>query len=340
MNPVTPPEFRALRAWSNIFICGAVLLAGATMVPVAQAQRLPISAGNTVRVASHDSAASGIWLRGRVLSASRRGLLMTSSLPRPDTLAVEFSENMLLEVRRRPASRVLMGGGIGLATGAIMGATVMSSALGNNWAGAGPANEIIGLGFAGFLLGAAASWLIVPRRWESIALSDGRIAPAPLERPVPRTVSLARPEQWRAFQPTNEDFTGFFTAWVDSLDPVEGIWDLNPVGSQQLARVAIARDRRYAGYEYVAVRLPIAGLALPASETRGRIAWVLRRSEVPGQYEIAYPEGVQGSAHDVATVDVNNLLIRRVGTLEDWSRTFPASLRPRFNRDGQGSYRR
>ncbi|GBD32657.1 hypothetical protein HRbin33_01630 [bacterium HR33] len=305
---------RALR----ILALGAL----ASAQPLA-AQRLPFQPGVKARVAAVDSASRDLWLSGKVLYVTRAGLLLDPEQREGDTVAVRFSNRIRLQVQRTPASNFLVGGGIGLAVGAALGATAFSSAFGATWGDEGPVGEIIGFGLLGAIAGTGLGYLLGPKRWEDIRVSDRGIEPAPLNRISQRKASFGTAERWQVFPPTEEDFAAFFTAWVDSLDPIEGIWELVPSGIQEPQLVAVVRDDRYPGYEYVAVRLR--HREAEARYAEGLVVWVMRRTERVGEYEVRRTQRAYAVGVERAALTPRGLIIRdALRGPEEWVKAVPA----------------
>lgn len=174
-----------------------------------------------------------------------------------------------------------------MALGVGAGAVAPANTLGSWWGEKTPGHraEMIYFGLAGALVGWTASWLFAPPRWQEVPLTTHGLASpvAPLTRQAGRTARFGKLERWDAFAPTEEDFAAFFWAHRDSLHVIEGIWERLPLGLVD-NRVAIVRDGRYPGWEYVAVLLP-RRRSLSFDRPRGQVIWALRRGSEPGAFD-------------------------------------------------------
>jgi hypothetical protein len=246
-----------------------------------------------VRAASADSAATGLWRVGTVLRATRLGVLVREV--DADTVPVPLDGSQRIQVRRRPNGSVLLGGGIGALAGGVLGATALRSTFGASWGDPGVAAEVVGFGLAGAVLGSGIGVLLRPARWEEIPVTALGYPVAPYTRHTP-PVPFTRAERWDVFPATEDDFAAFFAFWEDSLQPVEGLWEIDPMRTTSVIetslgsavpRVAIVRDARYEGHDYVAVRLPSRDGGTRAREA-GLVLFALRPTERPFVYEVRY----------------------------------------------------
>lgn len=215
----------------------------------AHTQRLPFDTGDTIRVARYDSSGLGEWTTGRVYAATREYLLMGAGGAEP---LVRFDDPVRIEVSRSGPSHKTEGMLIGLGIGAVAGATFLSSAFSYlDEPGSTAQSRVVGaitFGGIGALLGNFFGGKIHGTVWEEVTLVRGRIPAAPLTDPEPEPLrSLTGTTRWTRFEPTAEDFEAFFEEHADSLLPVEGIWELDGVGSH----IAIVRDERLEGIEYL-----------------------------------------------------------------------------------------
>jgi hypothetical protein len=273
---------------------------------------VPLSPGDRVRVTNPDSL-SGQWLEGDVLQATRIGVLLTPVGAPHDSVPVPLALPARLEIRRRSSLGVLLGTGIGAIVGGTAGAFVPEGT--PLWSDGRPGHtgEVVIGTVGGAVLGWAAMWFLGSKHWEEIPLSSRGIAVAPLARPPRHEAHFGHDEHWVLFDPTEQDFAAFFWAHRDSLQPIEGIWQLQPravVDSQ----IAIVRDTRYAGWDYVAVWLPsrMRHYGLDA----GTVLFVARRADQPEVYEIRYVDAPGQSC--LAVVQGTVLHIRLADTVEEW----------------------
>jgi hypothetical protein len=277
-------------------------------------QRVPLSRGDHIRVTNPDSPA-GRWLEGHVLQASRIGVLLAPLHAAHDSVAVPLISPVRLQVPRRSALTVLLGTAIGSILGGVAGALIPEGAL---WSDGRPghAGEVVMGAFGGAALGWVATWVLGSKRWEDIPLSDRGFAVAPLSRTPRRRAHIGHVERWRAFSPTEQDFAAFFWAHRDSLQPIEGIWRMQPRAGQTGvdARVAIVRDTRYEGWAYVAIVLP--SKLRYYSAVDGTVLFVARHAEQPGAYEVRSVDSPGPSS--LALLRDNVLRVRYADTAVEW----------------------
>jgi hypothetical protein len=250
-------------------------------------------------------------LEGDVLQASRIGVLLAPLHASEDSVAVPLMSPVRLQVPRRSALTVFLGTGIGSILGGVAGALIREGTL---WSDGRPGHtgEVVMGAFGGAALGWAATWLLGSKRWEDIPLSDRGFPVAPLSRTPSHRAHMGHVERWRAFSATEQDFGAFFWAHRDSLQPIEGIWRLQPRAGQTGVdtRVAIVRDSRYEGWAYVAVLLP--SKLRYYSDVDGTVFFVARRAAQPGAYEVrsvdspgpSSPAELQGSVLRVRFADM------------------------------------
>ena len=264
----------------------------------AGAQRVPLRAGNTVRVASADAAAPTVWRAGTVLRATRLGVLLRASGELPDTFPVPFDASVRVQLRRRPNGPLFLGIGLGFVSGAVLGATAFNSTFGPSWGDPGVWAEVIGFGLLGGMVGGGVGLLTRPTHWEEILVSG--LAMTPRARPV-QPVGFSRRERWREFEPTEADFAAYFAHWKDSLEAVEGVWEFDVLWSgsalSRVPRMAIVRDGRYAGYDLIAVALPPRGVPAASSRYYGLVEFAMRQAERPGTFELRLTGSSRGGAH-------------------------------------------
>ena len=264
----------------------ALLLLAALCVTAAPAwsQRVPLSPGEHIRVTNPDSL-GGRWLEGHVLQATRIGVLLAPLDAVHDSVPVPLIPPARLQVPRRSALTVLLGTAVGSILGGAAGALIPEGTL---WSAGRPghAGEVVMGAFGGAALGWAATWVLGSKRWEDIPLSDRGVAVAPLSRTPSHTAHVGHVERWTAFAPTEQDFAAFFWAHRDSLQPIEGIWRMQPQAGQTGGdtRIAIVRDTRYAGWAYVAILLP--SMLRYYSRKDGTVWFVARPAAQPGAYEV------------------------------------------------------
>ena len=281
------------------------------------AQLLPIRPGDHVRVANADSASLGLWRVGTVLNVSRRALVFANN--GGDSVSVELGPRWRVGIGSPSAGHALLWGAVGLTAGGALGATVLSRAFDGEQLGQGRGLETIGFATIGGLLGIVAGMAAGPRRWEDVELTAEGIPAAPLTVAASPSARIGERAYWRRFPATGPDFGAFFQAYEDSLAPVEGVWEILTAGSVAPRHLAIARDSRYAGFDYVAVQLPRPGASL--ATTRGRIAWALRGDESPTAFTVQPPNG--GAALRADLLGTELILYRLDGTTEKWIRLFP-----------------
>ena len=286
------------------------------------AQRLPVEAGNRVRVAAVDSAAMDRWREGNVVAATQIGVLLSGRSFGSDTIPIPLDPTIRLQVRRKRASSLVLGtvGGMGLGLG--LGAVAPSNTLGSWWGEKTPGHraEMVYFGIAGAVLGWTASWLFASPQWYEVRLAPTGMAStlAPLTRAGGRTARFGKLERWEAFSATEDDFKAFFWAHRDSLHVIEGLWERLPIATVD-EHIAIVRDGRYPGWEYVAVALP-QRRSMFIDQPRGRIVWALRRHSAPGTFEIIdvdNPNLARGLVRDAVLRD-DILQVRTL--LTEWAR--------------------
>ena len=295
-------------------------------VDQALAQRVPLNAGSTVRLAPADSAAQVVWRTGTVLTATRLGVLVRASDPPGDTVPVPLNGSVRIQVKRHVNRSVLLGGGLGVVLGGVLGGTLLHSTFGASWGDPSVAGEVVGFGLLGGLTGAGVGLLARSVRWDEIPLTSRGFPIAPLTRAT-RQVPLTKRERWQAFPPTEGDFAAFFAHWEDSLEVVEGVWELEDVSgpagttARFLAgtRTAIVRDGRYEGYDYVAVRLALRGGTIQTRDV-GVIIFAMRQGERPGFFEMRYTSGSERSGSHLVEFRDGELEFRYGAepTIERW----------------------
>ncbi len=205
--------------FAHILAVGTVLLCG--IHGFADAQRLPVTTGATIRVSRPDSAGQPFWASGRVVYASRDRLLLAETEGDP---LVRYNEALRLHVRRGERAMTGVGGGIGFGIGALMGVTALKSANRDDPDKPSFERTIVG-GVVGAVIGALVGSRIRIPRWEEVPLQDGHLAAAPLdESGTDADFSLSRTVRWTRFEPTAADFQAFFEAHADNLHSAEGIW--------------------------------------------------------------------------------------------------------------------
>lgn len=270
-----------------IVVCGI----GASAAP-AFAQRLPFAQGSRVRVRgarlilyivefgqAYDTTR---WFAGTVVDGTRESLSLMPDTGRGLTLAM-FSESTRLQIHRGRRSPTVPGTILGLTVGAGLGVTVLSSVFGDeNLSDAqGRIFGAVVFGAAGALAGGLVASRIGEDRWEEVPLADGRIpvAPHPVADARPQTVGSTW--RWSRFRPTDEDFVGFFVGHIHELEPLEGLWETDTPGGR---RVAIVRDPRVEGFDYIVVRVA-RGRVRPDD---GEIIAALRASDRADEYELEF----------------------------------------------------
>lgn len=303
----------------------ALLLCAGGQAGAIAAQSVPLRPGNTVRTVSSDSAATGLWRVGTVLRATRLGVLVRSE--GADTVPVPLDGSQRIQVRRRSNGRVLLGGGVGALAGGVLGATALGSTFGASWGDPGVGAEVVGFGLAGALLGSGIGLLLRPARWEEIPVTSLGYPVASYTRrasPVP----LTKTERWDVFPATDGDFAAFFAFWEDSLQPVEGLWEIDPIRTTSVIesrlgsavpRIAIVRDPRYEGYDYIAVRLPSRDGGTRARDA-GLVLFALRPTERPFVYEVRYTASGQRQGVHWAELGQEQLIFRfrDDSSVEEW----------------------
>ena len=242
------------RDFAKALTMAAVLL-GAVCYST-DAQRIPITAGATVRVSRPDSTGQPFWSTGRVAYATRTSLLLEET-EATDPL-VTYNETLRLEVRRGERAMTPAGGGIGLLVGALVKLSTLKageSRLDHDGANFEPiiVGSVVGAAVGAFV----GSWIRVPR-WEEVPLQEGQILAAPLDESGTRMeFSLSRTVRWTAFEPTFADFQAFFEEHKDSIDPVEGIWVRTGTHSGiAIVRVVGRDEETYAAYRLREYRGP------------------------------------------------------------------------------------
>jgi len=292
-----------------------VLLAAASVSTPLAAQRLPVKAGDWVRVGLTDSAALGRWREAAVLAATGRGVLLSRGAFGWDTVALALNPAVRLQLRYRSAWPLVAGTLAGAGTGVALGALVSPATLGSWWGERTPGHraEMVYFGLAGALTGWLAGWLLRPARWQEVPLGEEGFAfrVAPLTRTGQPSARFGKLERWQVFPASEEDFAAFFWAHRDSLRAIEGLWEIQPAGRGE-GGIAVVRDGRYPGWDYVGVRYG------RAAELSGRIAYVLRAGHRAGTYEVHDTEG-SGPAFP-AVLDGDVLRIQFGSRIEEWYR--------------------
>jgi hypothetical protein len=281
-----------------------------TLAPSVHAQRIPVEPGYTVRIAPAEASDPPAWRVGTVLDVTRQRALLRSADPLTDTVAVPFNGSVRVQVRSRSNHTTLLGAGLGAGLGGALGATVLSSAFDRAWANSrGVVAEVAGFGFLGLLLGAGIGFFTQPVGWAEIPIPSGGWRIAPLSRPA-EPAGFGTTERWCEFEPTAADFGAFFWTWRDSLHAVEGVWELDPLLTTEappaatwaggLPRMAIVRDLRYPGYDYIAIMMPPENASRPFREYSvagprnsrcGRVLFAMRPLDEPGFFEVRYAHG-------------------------------------------------
>ncbi len=325
--PLSERSNRRLEPLAERLRPGALLVVTAlgVLVSPVRAQRLPVEPGNRVRVAALDSAELDRWREGKVVAATRLGVLLSGRSFGPDTIPIPLDPSIRLQVRRKRASGLVLGTAGGLVLGVGIGAIAPPSTLGSWWGEKTPGHraEIIYFGLAGAAVGWLGSWLLAPARWQDVPLTMTGVAvsPVPLTRTAGRPARFGRLERWTFFPPTETDFNAFFWAHRDSLHAIEGIWELR-FASTRDARIAIVRDDRYPGWEYIALWIV---RARDVDVRAGRIIWALRRRSEPDAFDV-HETDEPGPAWD-ATLDNGMLRIRYGTPLAEWVRQPPTPPR-------------
>ena len=262
-----------------------------------------------------DSAALGRWREAAVLAATGRGVLLSRGALGPDTVALALNPAVRLQLRHRSAWPLVVGTLAGAGAGVALGALVSPSTLGTWWGERTPGHraEMVYFGLAGAVSGWVAGWLFGPVRWQEVPLGEEGFAfhVAPLTRTSERTARFGRLEPWRVFPASEEDFAAFFWAHRDSLRAIEGLWEIQPAGRGE-GGIAVVRDGRYPGWDYVGVRCG------RAAELSGRIAFVLRAGDRAGAYEVHDTDGSGPTFPAVLEGDV--LRIEFGSRIEEWHR--------------------
>jgi hypothetical protein len=292
-------------------------LAAARTMP---AQQLPLRAGDLARIAAGDSASQVLWRVGRVLWVTRDQLVL-----RPDnggdSIGVALNPSVRLAVARPSPGQALLWGAGGLLVGAGLGGTVFSSAFDGETLAHGRAMEAMAFGAIGAVVGMVAGMAAGPRQWREIPLTDAGIAGARLTGTAGRPAQFNTRSYWTSFPTTEADFTAFFAAHQDSLNSLEGVWEMLGMTERGLThpRVAIVRDSRYEGYDYVAVRLPAPGATFPAG--RGLVTMAFK-SEAGGSF---VARSVTSRVNLRAELMEGELLLARAdGSVEKWLKVYPA----------------
>lgn len=292
----------------------ALVAAALVSWPLA-AQRLPVKPGDWVRVGLTDSAALGRWREAAVLAATGRGVLLSRGAFGKDTVALALNPAVRLQLRRRSAWPLLAGTLAGAGAGVALGAIVPPSTLGAWWGERTPGHraEMVYFGLAGAVSGWVAGWLLGSARWQEVPLGEEGLAfrVAPLSRTSARKARFGRLQRWEVFSATEEDFAAFFWAHRDSLRSIEGLWEIQPAGRGE-GGIAVVRDGRYPGWEYVGVRYG------RATEASGRIVFALRAGERAGGYEVRDTDG-SGPAFP-AVLDGDVFRIALGSRIEEWRR--------------------
>jgi hypothetical protein len=294
--------------WRGVLPLAALCV---TAVP-AWGQRVPLSPGDRVRVTSPDSQA-GRWLDGHVLQVTRIGVLLAPLAAADDSVAVPLISPLRLEVQRRSSLDLLLGTGIGAVVGGTAGALIPEGTPVWNDGRPGHVGEVVIGAIGGAMVGWAATWFLGPRRWKEIPVSSRGIAVAPLSRTPRRQAHFGRQERWVQFDPTEENFAAFFWAHRDSLQPIEGLWHLQPRATADL-EIAIVRDTRYEDWVYVAILLP-SRIRNHSFVDDGTVLFVARPAGQPGAYEIRNVDWPQSRP---AFLQDTVLRIRLADAVEEW----------------------
>lgn len=137
------------RATRALTLTGLFWLIGATP---ASAQRLPLSPGNVVRVASLDSASQDLWLTGHIVTISRDSMALLAPAATHPSIR-QLSDQVVLQVRRTSPAGGIAGFLGGMAVGAVSGATYLSGTLSEPFGHWSRAAEVGGIGLAAGLVG-------------------------------------------------------------------------------------------------------------------------------------------------------------------------------------------
>lgn len=292
-------------------------LGAAAAIP---AQQLPLGPGDVVRVATGDSARQELWRVGRVLWVTREALFLIPD-GGADSVGVALNESVRLAVARPSTGHALLWGVGGMGVGAALGATVLSSAFDGENLAHGRAMETFGFGSLGGLIGMVAGMAAGPRRWRDIPLNAGGIAATRFVQTGARPAQFGARSYWTSFPTTEQDFTSFFATNSDSLTALEGVYEILGMSARgQLAhqRVAIVRDARYEGFDYVAVQLPLPGATFP--QGRGVVTMAFRPS-ANGAYDA---RGARGGVDLRVELFAGELILtRRDGSQEKWLKVYP-----------------
>ncbi len=250
-----------------------------------------------------------------MLAATGRGVLLSRGAFGADTVALALNRAVRLQLRRRSAWPLLAGTLAGAGAGVALGAIVPPGTLGAWWGERTPGHraEMVYFGLAGAVSGWVAGWLLGSARWLEVPLAEEGFAfrVAPLNRTSARKARFGRLQRWEVFSATEEDFAAFFWAHRDSLRSIEGLWEIQPAGRGE-GGIAVVRDDRYPGWEYVGVRYGRAG------ELSGRIAFALRAGERAGAYEVRDADDAGPAFRAVLDGDV--LRIAFGPGIEEWHR--------------------
>jgi hypothetical protein len=265
-------------------------------------QRLPFEEGSKVRVLRPDifqplfrlgdHVDANEWLTGTVTGGTREGVSLVTENP-PVVVVAWFNETTRLQVARGRQSRTSLGAVLGFAAGATAGATFLKSTLGRRQIDDTKARFFGGLlyGLAGGALGALVASRFGPPRWEEIRLARGRIPVAPLTAPEAELRPFGSTQRWNRFDATDRDFEEFFLGHASTLEPLEGLWEIEASGG---TRLAVVRDSRFLDFDYVVVQL-----ASYYKRTRlphdGVIIAAIRETDREGEFQFRYTPSFFGS---------------------------------------------
>ncbi len=325
---IFPRHFPALRTGALAAVLSSTGFASSA------AQQLVVPEGSRVRLTwTSINPATPDWFVGQVMQTTSGNRLNLMPDGREQSTTVLMDEFTRLQIYRGRRSNSRLGAGIGGAAGALVGGLFFSDDFGGV---NGPRSSFewtqgaLVFGAAGAAVGLLVAYIGGQERWDDQPLVDGRIPIPPLapaERPRP--VLLRSPQRWEQFDVTEDDFSAFFMGHADSLDPVEGVWEL--VGQERFPleakrRFAVVRDARYAGFEYVAVRFVWRDGFSPG-ERSGSIFAALARDEEPGAFRVRQvgSHAVLGGRGRPATQIGPAFIVRLGGNrpVEQWVKVLP-----------------
>ena len=239
----------------------------------ASAQNPPVEPGDIVRTATVDSASEGLWLTGTVVSFSRDSIRLSLGGVSP---LVSLNESIRVQVKRGRRRKTAVGGAIGFLLGGAVGVLTMDNGAVTSQTESTGFGRVFTWGSLGALVGAVIGSRFGPTIWEEVPV--GRRAMLAEAMPVTglQAEDIVDVEWWTRLESEQVDVRAVLELNAGNLDPIEGVWNrLDESGV-----VAIARESRYDGIDYVAYA------------PSGRIIGAMNGT-VAGSYQVRFPPGTR-----------------------------------------------